>query len=179
MFNLFGKPKPLRGVLALYDNPDILIAAATRVREHGLPNADAYTPYPVHGLSEALGIRKSWVPYVTLVMGLGGAILGLGFEIWTSAVDWPINVGGKPFVSLPAFIPITFECGVLLGGTMTLAALLIACGLPNFRDPILDRSLTDDRFALFIPDSGPGWNENRTVQMLQGTGAVDVRVIRA
>lgn len=179
MFDLFGKPKPLRGVLAIYEDPDTLLAAAGKVREHGFKNADAYTPYPVHGLSEALGIKKSWVPYVTLVMGLSGAILGLGFEIWTSAVDWPINVGGKPMVSLPAFIPVTFESGVLLGGTMTLAALLVACGLPNFRAPILDRSLTDDRFALFIPDSGPGWSEDRTIQLLRGTGAADVRVIRA
>lgn len=179
MFDLFGTPKPLRGVLAIYDNPDTLLAAAARVREHGFQNADAYTPYPVHGLSEALGIKKSWVPYVTLVMGLSGAILGLAFEIWTSAIDWPINVGGKPYVSLPAFIPITFECGVLLGGTMTLAALLLACGLPNFRAPILDRSLTDDRFALFIPDSAAGWNEDRTIQLLRGSGAADVRVIRA
>lgn len=179
MIDLFGKPEPLRGVLALYDNPDTLLAAAARVREHGFRNADAYTPYPVHGLSEALGIRKSWVPYVTLVAGLSGAILGLVFQIWTSAVDWPINVGGKPMVSLPAFIPVTFESGVLLGGTMTLAALLLACGLPNFRAPILDRSLTDDRFALFIPASGPEWTEDRAVQFLGGTGAVDVRVIRA
>jgi len=177
--NPFGPPKPLRGVLAIYDNPDTLIHAAGKMREAGFTNADAYTPYPVHGLSEALGVKKSWVPYVTLVMGLSGAILGLFFEIWTSAIDWPINVGGKPFVSLPAFIPITFECGVLLGGTMTLGALLFACGLPNFRAPILDRSLTDDRFALFIPDSGPSYNENRAIQLLQSSGSPDVRVIRA
>lgn len=175
----FRKPKPLRGVLALYDNPDTLLAAAVRVREHGFTGADAFTPYPVHGLSEALGIRKSWVPYVTLVMGLTGAALGLLFQIWASAIDWPINIGGKPYVSLPAFVPIMFETGVLIGGTMTLAALLIACGLPNFQAPILDRSLTDDRFALFIPDTASGWTEDRAIRMLQGTGAVDVRVIRA
>ena len=179
MFELFAKPKPLRGVRALSDDPDSLLVAAARVREHGFSGVDAFTPYPVHGLSEALGIRKSWVPYVTLVMGLSGAALGLLFEIWASAVDWPINVGGKPFVSLPAFIPITFEAGVLIGGTMTLAALLVACGLPNFRAPILDRSLTDDRFALFIPESGPNWNENRAIQFLKATPATDVRVIRA
>jgi len=178
MYNPFAKPKPIRGVLALYESPDTLLQAAATIREHGFRGADAYTPYAVHGLSEALGIRKSWVPYVTLVMGLTGAGLGLWFEIWTSAVDWPINVGGKPFVSLPAFIPITFESGVLIGGTMTLAALLIACGLPNYRSPILDRSLTDDRFGLFIPDSGPGWNEQRTIQILQSSGSHDVRVIR-
>src|SRR5512138_1289030 len=165
MFSLFGKPKPLHGVLALYDNPDTLLTAAARVREHGFTKADAYTPYPVHGLSEALGIRKSWVPFVTLVMGLSGAVLGLGFEIWTSAVDWPINVGGKPFVSLPAFIPITFEAGVLIGGTMTLAALLVACGLPNLGKPVLDRDLTNDRFALWVPEIGPEWNEQRIIHV--------------
>ena len=178
MLNLFLKPKPIRGVLALYADPDSLLAAAAQTREHGYQNVDAYTPYPVHGLSEALGIRKSWVPFVTLVMGLTGAILGLTFEIWTSAVDWPINVGGKPFVSLPAFIPITFECGVLLGGTMTLAALLLACGLPNYRAPILDRDLTNDRFGLFVPDSGANWNEQRTIQLLKSTNPADLRVIR-
>ena len=173
------KPAPSRGVLALYDDPDKLVRAAALAREHGFADLDAYTPNAVHGLSEALGVKKSWVPWVTLVMGLGGATLGLTFEIWASAVDWPINVGGKPFVSLPAFIPITFECGVLLGGTMTLAALLLACGLPNFTTPVLDRSLTDDRFALWIPDSGPGWNEQRAVQILRSSGSDDVRVIRA
>ncbi len=177
--NPFGKREPLRGVLALYEDPDTLLLAASQVRAHGFANADAYTPYAVHGLSEALGIRKSWIPYVTLVMGLGGAGLGLLFQIWTSAYDWPINIGGKPMISLPAFIPVTFECGVLVGGTMTLAALLVACGLPDFTTPILDRDLTHDRFAIFIPESGREWNEARTVEFLQGTKPVELRVVRA
>src|SRR6185295_16310863 len=112
--------------------------------------------YAVHGLSEALGIRKSWVPWVTLVMGLTGASLGLTFMIWTSAYDWPI----------------------LLGGTMTLAALLLACGLPNYSKPILDRDLTNDRFGLWIPEVGPEWNEGRIFMVLKPTGAVDIRVLR-
>jgi hypothetical protein len=176
--NPFAKKPPLRGVLALYADPDTLLRAAALVREHGYRNADAYTPYPVHGLSEALGIRKSWVPYVTLVMGLTGAALGLYFQIWTSAIDWPIIVGGKPYVSLPAFIPITFECGVLIGGTMTLAALLVACGLPDFSTPILDRDITNDRFALFLPESAHDWNETRALDLLKGTKPADLRVVR-
>jgi Alternative complex III, ActD subunit len=179
MRNPFAKgPAPSRGVLALYDDPDKLLRAAALGREHGFADMDAYTPYAVHGLSEALGIKKSWVPYVTLVMGLSGAALGLTFEIWASAIDWPINVGGKPLVSLPAFIPITFESGVLIGGTMTLAALLIACGLPNLGKPILDRDLTNDRFALWVPEIGPDWNERRIIQVLRGTHAADIRVVR-
>jgi len=174
----FRKPQPVRAVLALYDDPDRLLSAAALAKEHGLEGMDAFTPYAVHGLSEALGIKKSWVPYVTLVMGLSGAALGLTFEIWTSAYDWPINVGGKPFISLPAFIPVMFECGVLLGGTMTLAALILACGLPNFKTPILDRNLTNDRFGLYIPEYGPSWNEERIFRILSRTGAVEVRVVR-
>jgi len=173
----FRKPGPTRAVLALYEDPDRLLSAAAVAREHGFQGMDAFTPYPVHGLSEMLGIRKSWIPYVTLVMGLTGATLGLYFEIWTSAFDWPINVGGKPFISLPAFIPVTFESGVLIGGTMTLAALLLACGLPNLGKPILDRSITDDRFALYVPDSGADWNEERVLGILRKTGPVDVKVI--
>ncbi len=171
------KPEPPRGVLALYADPDSLLHAANRAREHGFAEMDAFTPYAVHGMSEALGIKKSWVPWVTLVMGLSGATLGLTFMIWASAYDWPILVGGKPMISLPAFIPITFECGVLLGGTMTLAALLVACGLPNYKKPILDRDLTNDRFGLWIPEIGPDWNEGRILQFLKTTGAVDIRVI--
>lgn len=174
----FRTPRPSRAVLALYDDPDRLLNAAAVAKEHGLPGLDAYTPYPVHGLSEALGIRKSWIPYVTLVVGLTGAALGLAFEIWTQAFDWPINVGGKPMVSLPAFIPVTFECGVLLGGTMTLAALLIACGLPNFKGPILDRDLTNDRFALYVPEFGPDWNQDRIFTILRRTGPTEMRLIR-
>ena len=171
-------PPPTRALLALYEEPDQLLRAAATAKEHGFEGLDAYTPYPVHGLSEALGIKKSWVPYVTLVMGLGGAALGLAFQIWTSAIDWPIIVGGKPFVSLPAFIPVTFECGVLLGGTMTLAALLAACGLPNLKTPVLDRSLTNDRFGLYVPEYGPNWNEERILKVLQSTGPLEVKVIR-
>jgi hypothetical protein len=179
MFNPFAKKaKPSRGVLALYADPDSLLSAAAQAKEHGFPEMDAFTPYPVHGLSEALGIRKSWIPYVTLVMGLTGATLGLTFMIWTSAFDWPILIGGKPLISLPAFIPITFECGVLAAGTMTLTALLLACGLPNLKGPVLDRDLTNDRFGLWIPEIGPAWNETRIVQFLKSTGPVDVRVIR-
>jgi len=176
--NPFRKKPPARAILALYDDPDRLLNAAALAKEHGFQGMDAYTPYPVHGLSEALGIRKSWIPYVTLVMGLSGAALGLTFEIWTQAFDWPINVGGKPMISLPAFIPVTFECGVLIGGTMTLAALLLACGLPDLNTPILDRNLTNDRFGLYIPESGPDWNEQRILKILSTTGAVDTKVIR-
>ena len=175
----FRKREPARGILALYEDPDRLLSAAAVAREHGFQGMDAFTPYPVHGLSEALGIRKSWVPYVTLVMGLTGAGLGLYFEIWTSAFDWPINVGGKPYISLPAFIPVMFESGVLIGGTMTLAALLLACGLPDLGKPILDRNLTNDRFGLYVPESGAGWNEERTLGILRKTGPVDVKVIHA
>ena len=81
-------------------------------------------------------------------------------------------------ISLPAFIPVTFECGVLLGGTMTLAALLIACGLPDLKTPILDRNLTNDRFGLYIPEYGPEWNEQRILRVLSATNPTDVNVIR-
>jgi hypothetical protein len=177
MFKWTKAPAPKRAVLALYEDPDQLLRAAAMAKEHGFDGMDAFTPYAVHGLSEALGVRKSWVPLVTLVMGLSGAALGLTFEIWTSAVDWPIIVGGKPFVSLPAFIPITFECGVLLGGTMTLGALLLACGLPNLKGPILDRNITNDRFALYVPEYGPDWNEERILGVLRGTSPAELRVV--
>ena len=99
----------------------------------GFKKYDAYTPYPVHGLDDAMGLKRSWIPYATFFAGITGAISAAALEIWTSAVDWPINIGGKPMVSFPAFIPIIFELTVLFGGLTTMGALFYACDLPNFK----------------------------------------------
>jgi len=172
MRNPFAKgPDPKRGILALYEDPDALLRAATVAREHGFAGVDAYTPYAVHGLSEALGIRKSWVPFVTLVMGLSGAALGLTFEIWASSIDWPINVGGKPFVSLPAFIPITFETTVLGAALATVFGMLALNGLPMPYHPVFNvprfALSTRNRFFLCIEATDPLFDREHTRRFLE------------
>ena len=165
-------------VIGFFEDPQTLLEAAGQVREKGLKNVDAFTPYPVHHLPEALGIKRSWVPWATLVAGFSGATLIYTFMYWTSTVDWPVNVGGKPFHSWPAFIPITFEGGVLLGGVATFIALLLACGLPRRKPFIIDPQLTNDRFALVIPEKeNPG--KGNLEEFLKNIGAHEVKRILA
>lgn len=165
--------KPVAGaVVGLFDDPHALLKVGRAARERGFKNLDAYMPYPVHGINEALGIKRSWVPWATLAAGIIGGSLGFFFQVWTMAVDWPLIVGGKPFISWPAFVPITFELTVLFAGVTTLLSLLAACGLPRRAPGILDPRLTDDRFALVVPATGTGAEEER---FLKETGALDVK----
>jgi len=162
--------------VGVFDDPDSLLKGAGQAKEMGFENLDAFTPYPVHGLERALGLKRSWVPYVTLICGLSGATLGYLFMLWTSAIDWPVNIGGKPFHSWPAFIPITFELGILLGGVSTFIALLVATNLPRFKPFVIDSQLTNNRFALVIPEKQEKVRED-IERFLIGAGAIEIKKI--
>lgn len=165
------------GLVGLFKDPYHLLRAARAFRKKGFHGCDALTPYPVHGLEEALGIRRSWIPWVTLVFGLAGCFGGLWLQVWTSAVDWPLNVGGKPMLSIPAFIPVTFECTVLLGGLATAAALFLICRLPAFHPRILDREITNDVFALYVPAKTENFREEEIQRALEKAGAYEVKKV--
>ena len=130
--------KQIAGVLGFFDDPQSLIDAMNQVREANYESFDAFTPYPVHGLDAAQGLKRSPLPYVTFVAGATGFMLAVALQYWTSAVDWPLNVGGKPFYSWPAFVPIMFELTVLLAGLSTVAGMLVLNGLPNIKKKIFD-----------------------------------------
>ncbi|MFL5815958.1 MAG: DUF3341 domain-containing protein [Bdellovibrionia bacterium] len=140
----------LAGVIGYFDSPDTLIKATRQVRDARYQYFDVFSPYPIHGMDAAQGLKRSPIPFVTFIAGLTGGSLAFLFQYWTSAVDWPINVGGKPFNSWPAFIPITFELTVLFAGLATAGAMFIFNGLPNTRRKSFDPNLTNDRFALVI-----------------------------
>lgn len=166
------------GVIAVFSDEQTLLAAARTAREQkNYSNYDAFTPYPVHGLDDAMGVKRSWLPWVTFFAGLTGTISALALEIWTSAIDWPINVGGKPYISLPAFIPITFELTVLFGGLATVGALFYVCGLPNMNPKILHPGITNDKFVLFVPSSEKNYNETEVMTFLKTLKAEEVSVV--
>ena len=165
------------GVVGIWHDDHDLVIAARKVREAGYVKFDAITPFPVHGIEEAIGIKRSIIPWVTFFAGLTGLSSGLALTYWTSAVDWPINVGGKPFFSGPAFTPIMFELTILFAALFSVAALIILCGLPKIDPPILDPDLTSHKFALFIPEDDTNYDATRAEQMLRGLGAKDVRRI--
>jgi len=136
-------------VIAVFADERDLIAATRAVRERGCEVVDVYTPYAVHGLDAAMGLRPSRLSWVCFLCGALGAGLALWFQFWTSAVDWPLNVGGKPFNSLPAFVPVIFEVCVLFAGLGVVAALFVRCRLwPGRRARVPDVRATNDRFVL-------------------------------
>lgn len=163
------------GMAAIFDSESAILKAAEKTRESGFRKFDAITPYPVHGMEEACGIERSWIPYVTFVMGITGLGLGWLLTYWTSAVNWPLNIGGKPFHSLPAFIPIMFELTILFAALSSVVALLYACGLPKVNPPTIHPDLTCHKFAIFIPDNDVGYNESKITEMFKSLGASEVR----
>ncbi|HKI34329.1 MAG TPA: DUF3341 domain-containing protein [Gemmataceae bacterium] len=140
-----------RVLVGSFATEEHILGAARAAREHGLRIADAYTPYAVHGLDRAMGLRPSRLPWVCFGLGLLGAVFKLAFQFWAMAVDWPINVGGKPWNSLPAYVPVTFEVMVLLAGLGVVLAFLLRCRLlPGKQATPLFRGATDDTFLLAL-----------------------------
>jgi hypothetical protein len=152
-----------------------LVEAARKVRANGYTKFEAISPFPLHDIDEAMGIPFSFIPWVTLVFCLAGCGFGLWFTWWASAVDWALVIGGKPFWSLPAFIPIIFECTILFGALSSVAALLMMCGLPAVDPPVIDPALTSHKFALFVPEDDTGYNQTAIEQLFKDTGAVEVK----
>ena len=166
--------KTIPVMVGVFSDPDVALHAAERATKQGWRGVDMISPYPLHGSERALGFKMSWVPWVTLIMGLGGGLGGLALQGWTSAVDWPINVGGKSYFSWPAFIPITFESGILIGGISTFIAMLVACKLPKKKPLILDERFTDDKFGLVVP-LHDGMRDADIGDFLRQVGAEEVR----
>jgi hypothetical protein len=138
-------------VVCIFDREHDIVAAAAASREGGLTIADAYTPYPVHGLSAAMGLEPSRLPWLCFSLGVISGVAMLLFQYWASAISWPTNVGGRPWNSFPAFVPVTFELVVLVAGVGTVGAFLVVAGLrPWRRADVPDPRVTDDRFALVL-----------------------------
>jgi hypothetical protein len=169
-------PVTRRVYVSLFEDEHDLLAATRAFREKGFEIRDAFTPYAVHGLDDAMGLRESNLPWVCFLFGLMGAALKVWFEFWATAVDWPIDVGGKPWDSLPAFVPITFEVMVLLAGLSTVAAFLFVARLyPGQMAIQPDLSVTNDRFALVTAGGGTGLTFEDADRLARSHGAVVVR----
>lgn len=169
------KKGTVSGVVGFWSDDHKTVEAAHKMREAGYKHFDAITPFPVHGMEEAVGIKRSPIPYVTFVAGLTGGSLGLLMEYWMSAVNWPLNIGGKPYFSLPAFIPITFELTILFAALSSVATMFILNKLPSVNPPIIDPDLTCSKFALWVPETEPGYNAEKVEAFLKQIGAEEVR----
>lgn len=164
-----------RVMVGLFTDEADVLSATRAVRAKGLRIIDVYAPYAVHGLDQAMGLPPSRLPWVCFALGLFGAGAKVWFEYWTSAVDWPINVGGKPWDSLPAFVPITFEMMVLFAGLSTVFAFFFVSRLyPGKRAIIAEQGTTDDRFAIVIEEGNAAFDPPAIRRFLEKQGAVEV-----
>ncbi len=159
------------GLMAEFDSPEAILHAAETIRDKGYKQLEAFTPFPVHGLSEATGFRDNRMLWLVFLGGLVGGSSGLLLQTYVSVYDYPLNVGGKPLFSLPSFIPITFECTVLLAAASAFFGMLAMNRLPQpyhsvFNVPEFARA-TQDRFFLLVPYTDPNYDEAKTRADLQ------------
>jgi len=162
-------------VIAKFECDEKIMNATKKVVSKNINIHDIYTPFPVHGLDEAMGITRSMLPYVTLVAALCGGTLAFFGMAYIFNISWPINIGGKPFMSIPSFIPITFEMTILFGAHTTVAAFLLMNKLfPGKQPVIIDPAQTEDMFIMAIEKDGT--NLEDVTALLKEHGAVEVEV---
>jgi hypothetical protein len=163
---------PYFGLMAEFETPQAILEAARRAWQAGYRNMDAYTPYPVEGLADELGLPRTSVPFVILVSGLVGAAAGFFMQYWTMVINYPFNSGGRPANSWPVFLPIAFEVMILVASLAALFGMLFLNGLPRpnhpvFNVPRFDRA-SQDRFFLCIESIDPQFELQRTRDFLAG-----------
>lgn len=148
-----------RYMKAVFDHESGVVGAVKELRENGVTPDEIFAPYPVHGLDRLAGLKRSRLGWVCAIAGFVAAGSMLFFQWWTSTVAWAVNVGGKPFASYPAFVPVMFEVGVLIGGLSTVAAFLIRSRLYPGKEPFLaDERVTDGNFVVLIEEKDAAFN---------------------
>jgi hypothetical protein len=168
----------LYGLMAEFDNPDTLVAAAKQAYVAGYRKFNAYAPYPVEGLAEAVGHERTRLPIIVLIGGIVGGVGGYLLQLWTMAIDYPINVGGRPLNSWPAFIPVTFETTVLCAALAAVFGMLALNGLPEPYHPVFNapsfHMASRDRFFLCVRAVDPNFNLDETRRFLGSLGPREV-----
>jgi len=162
---------PIYGLMAEFPDPSALVAAARRTREAGYRRMDAYSPFPIEELSEALGHHHDRLPLLVLIGGVVGGTAGFLFQYWASAIDYPINVGGRPLLSWPSFIPVTFEMTILVAAFVAVLGMLGLNGLPMPYHPVFNVerfvNASRNRFFLCIESRDPLFDKEATAKFLE------------
>ena len=171
------------GVLAEFATPAALYHACERVRDAGFTRWDAHTPFPVHGLSKAMGLRRSALPWIVLVMALTGVAAGFGLQWWVHTSAYPLVISGKPFFTWPAFIPVTFEVAVLFGALGAVFGMFGLNRLPMHHHPLFEsrvfERVTDDAFFISIESWDPRFDPSATQTLLESLGARSVELLES
>lgn len=163
-------------LIGVYDDDEVLLSAIPTLRNAGAKILEAFTPFPVHGIDPALGIKRSRLPQAAFMFGATGLTFALCLQIITMGFDWPLNVGGKPHLPFPSFIPVSFELTVLFTALGMVGTFLAASGLgPGASKTIFDPRVTDDKFILvFDLEKNTQMSVDQLTEMLRNTGASEV-----
>jgi hypothetical protein len=166
----------LAGYLAEFDSVDAILAAAEKVRDAGYRRWDTHSPFPIHGMDDAMGIRPTILPWIVAAGGVLGMLGGLALEVFTNSIDYPFLISGKPLVSLPAFIPVIFECTILVASFTAAFTMLVLNKLPMLYNPLFKserfRRVTNDRFFVVIDATDPNFDERQTEQLLRSLNPI-------
>src|SRR5471030_2335455 len=176
------KGSPLvHGLMAEFDDPQSLVTATTRAREEGYRRMDAYSPFPIEELHEALGSHHTRLPLIVLIGGLVGGIGGYLLQYWVSVIAYPVNIGGKPMHSWPAFIPVTFECTILAAALSCVLGMLALNGLPMPYHPVFNvprfALASRNRFFLCIESKDPKFDVEATRHFLETLDPKEVSTV--
>jgi hypothetical protein len=164
-----------RLLVGVFENEQDTLDAIRLSRRRGFKIVDVYAPYAVHGVEEAMGLTPSRLPWIVFALGVLGAGLKVWFEFWTTAIDWPLNVGGKPFNSLPAFVPVTFEVMVLFAAVGAVVSFFFVCRLfPGKRSLMPVPGVTDNRFAVVLEEIDARFAPDEVQKMFEALHAVHV-----
>src|SRR5215467_12712016 len=159
-------------MMAEFENPTDLVEAAQRAYKEGYRRMDAFTPFPVEGLAESIGFKRNHMPLIVLIGGILGLISGYGLSYWVSVIAYPLNIGGRPLHSWPAFIPVTFEMTILFAALFAVLGMLAINGLPTPYHPVFNvprfALASKDRFFLVIFSSDKKYNAAETHRFLEG-----------
>jgi len=175
------RSQKLYGLMAEFDDPEVLVQACRRVRDAGFRRWDAHTPFPLHGMDKAMGIRGTRLPFLILGGGLAGVALALLMQWWMNAVDYPFLISGKPLFGLPANIPVVFELAVLCSALTTFFGMWGLNGMPRLHHPLFGsarfRRATSDRFFIVIEASDMRFEKKNTQDFLASLGPTAVEAI--
>lgn len=162
-------------LVGIFDDEDVVLSAVSKARANGVKIHEVYTPFPIHGLDEALGYKRSRLPRAAFAFGLTGTVSALTMMTWMMGIDWPMIIGGKEFVALPDFVPVTFELTVLFSALGMVATFFTVSNMWPGKKPLLfDPRSTDDKFVMAIDQGKNKLSSDEITSILKNAGAVEV-----